>query len=158
MLKRLLQSLGLVQKPQRQRRPSGHHTGGGGQKRCRNCSAVLSPSAFRCPACGARVLQDQSDTAREASAPARGKRPPAELGELERRILLSASADRATRIATMQATSSAPGEVKAGADRYEGDAALAAVDALLRLGYIVEWGDGSYAVTPEGMTQAGKID
>lgn len=159
MLKRLLQSLGLVEKPKRRSRPANRFTpAGGSQKRCRNCSAILPASAFRCAACGARVLQAGVGSAEGGGDAASGTQASTpQLGELERRILLSAAAHASTRIVSLPSTRHSTGEVKAGKDRYEGDAALTAMKTLVRRGYVAESGDGSYLITPEGQTLVGTL-
>jgi len=161
MLKRLLQSLGLAEKPKPRRRMGPRPSAPGSKhKRCRNCKALLPPAAFRCAACGARLLQKQGSAAAEAGAAeavdpegstASAASTP-KIGDLERRILNSAAADNTKRIVTLDASGVGTGEVKAGNDRYEGNDALEAIRVLLRSGYIAEWGDGTYAITPEGQT------
>jgi hypothetical protein len=156
MLKRLLQSLGLAEKPKPRRRPATRFSPASSKhKRCRNCNVHLPPAAFRCAACGARVLQAQGDAGAEAGepgAPTTSAASTPKIGNLERRILTSAAADDTKRIVTLEASGVGTGEVKAGNDRYEGNEALEAIRILLRNGYIAEWGDGTYAITPEGKT------
>ena len=156
MLKRLLQSLGLAEKPKPRRRPATRFSPSGSKhKRCRNCTALLPPSAFRCSACGARVLQAEGEATAKASTPEASTASVAstpKIGDMERRILSSAAADNTRRIVVLKASGVSTGEVKAGDDRYEGSEPLEAIRVLLRSGYIAEWGDGSYAITPEGQT------
>ena len=118
---------------------------------CGHCDRPVPRGSTRCQFCGARTAIPNDNALAIQRSKGRS------LSEVQRKILVATFTAEERRIYVLGVNGPHEGEVKAGGQRLYGNEAIAAVEHLMRDGYVFPVDEGCLALTREGRRTANHL-